>query len=157
MANKPDVHYVNRYVSGPAAPKLVPQTTPKKNPRLPRPRTRANQEMLLRVDPFAVVGVVVAVVLLVLMIVGVSRLNTRQEQLAANTQYIENLQAENAELQELYQSGYDLEEIERIAQALGMVPKDTLVHESIQVTTPVPVEQPSRWENFWNFVTGLFA
>ena len=157
MANKPDIHYVNRYVSGTAAPKIVPQTTPKKNPRLPRPRTRVNREMLLRVDPFAVVGVAVAVVLLVLMFVGVSRLNTRQEELAANTQHLENLQAENAELQELYRSGYDLEEIERIAQALGMVPKDTLVHESIQVTTPAPVEQPSRWENFWDFVTGLFA
>ncbi len=157
MANKPDVRYINRYVAGSAAPKLVPQTTPQKKPRLPKPRTRAKQELLLRIDPVAIAGIVVAVVLLVLMIVGVSRLNTRQAELSANTQYLENLQAENVELEELYKAGYDLEEIERIALALGMVPKDTLVHEKIQVTTPAPVEEPSRWENFWNFVAGLFA
>ena len=157
MANKPDIHYVNRYVSGTAAPKLVPQTIPKKNPKLPKPRTRAKQELLLRIDPVAIAGIVVAVVLLILMIVGVSSLSARQADLAAKTQYLENLQAENVELQEMYQSGYDLEEIERIALALGMVPKDTLVHETIQVTTPAPVEEPSRWENFWDFVAGLFA
>ena len=157
MANQTDIRYVNRYVAGTAAPKLVPQPERQKKPRLPKPRSRAKQELLLRVDPFAIAGVVTAVVLLVLMLVGVSRLSTRQEELAANTQYLEKLQTENAELKEIYTSGYDLEEIERIALALGMVPKDTLVHEKIQVTTPAPVEEPSRWENFWNFVAGLFA
>lgn len=157
MASKPDIRYINRYVAGTAAPKLVPQTAPQKKPRLPKPRTRAKQELLLRIDPVAIAGIVVAVVLLVLMIVGLTRLNTRQEELSANVQYLEQLQGENAELKDLYEAGYDLEEIERIALALGMVPKDTLVHEKIQVTTPAPVEQPSRWENFWDFVTGLFA
>ncbi|MBO5891390.1 MAG: hypothetical protein J6Q30_01580 [Oscillospiraceae bacterium] len=157
MASKPDIRYINRYVSGTAAPKLVPQTTPQKKPRLPKPRTRTKQELLLRIDPVAIAGIAVAMVLLVLMIVGVSRLNARQAELSANTQYLEELQTENVELKDLYQSGYDLEEIERIALALGMVPKDTLVHETIQVTTPAPVEEPSRWENFWDFVAGLFA
>lgn len=157
MANQPDIRYVNRYVAGTAAPKLVPRPERQKKPRLPRPRSRAKQELLLRIDPFAIAGVVTAVVLLVLMLVGVSQLSARQEELAANTQYLEQLQAENAELKEIYTSGYDLEEIERIALALGMVPKDTLVHEQIQVITPEPVEEPTRWENFWSFVAGLFA
>lgn len=157
MASKPDVRYINRYVSGSAAPKLVPQNTPQKKAKLPKPRTRAKQELLVRIDPFAIVGVVVAVVLLVLMFVGMSRLSAQRAELAVNTQYLEKLQAENAELKELYESGYDLEEIERIALALGMVPKDTLVHEKIEVTDPIPVEEPTRWENFWNFVKGLFA
>ena len=157
MANKPDIRYINYYVSGTAAPNLVPRPVRKKKPQLPKPRVREQRELLLQVDPFAIGGIVVAAVLLVLMCVGVTRLYTQKAEIAANVQYLEKLQAENVELQDTYTAGYDLEEIERIAIALGMVPKDTLAHDNISVTIPVPVQEPTRWENFWNFVTGLFA
>ena len=157
MANKPEIRYINHYISGTAAPKLVPQPTRQKKPRLPKPQTRGNHELLLQVDPVAIAGIIVAVVLLVLMTVGVSRLYERRAEVSASAKYLELLQAENVQLKDTYTAGYDLEEIEKLALTLGMVPKDTLVQEQIQVTLPRPVQQPSRWENFWSFVTGLFA
>lgn len=157
MANKPDIRYINYYVSGTAAPNLVPRPTRQKKPQLPKPRVREERELLVQVDPFAIAGIVVATVLLVLMCVGVTRLYAQKAAVSANVQYLEKLQTENVQLNDTYSSSYDLEEIEKIALALGMVPKDTLVHDEISVSMPIPVQKPTRWENFWNFVTGLFA
>ncbi len=157
MANKPDIRYINYYISGTAAPNLAPQPTRRKKPQLPKPRVREERELLVQFDPFAIAGIVVAVVLLVLMCVGVTRLYAYRAEVSANAQYLERLQAQNVQLQDTYTSGYNLEEIEKIAIALGMVPKDTLVREEIQVTIPAPQQEPTRWENFWSFVTGLFA
>ena len=157
MANKPDIRYINYYVSGTAAPNLVPKPIRQKKPQLPKPRIRENRELVLQIDPFAIAGIVVATMLLVLMCVGVARLHTRQAEVSANIQYLEKLQSENIELKDTYAAGYNLEEVEKIALALGMVPKDTLIHEGINVTVPTPVQEPTRWENFWSFVAGLFA
>jgi hypothetical protein len=157
VANKPEVRYINHYISGTAAPKLVPQPVRQKKPRLPKPKAQENRELLLQVDPVAIVGILVAAVMLVLMVVGVSRLYDQRAQVNISAGYLEQLQAENAQLKDTYAAGYDLEEIERLALALGMVPKDTLVQEQIQVSFPRPVEEPTRWENFWSFVKGLFA
>ena len=157
MANKPDIRYINYYVSGTAAPNLVPKPVRRKKPQLPKPRVRENRELLLQVDPFAIAGIAVAAVLLVLMCVGVTRLYTQKAEVSANVQYLEKLQAEQVQLQGTYTAGYDLEEVKKIALALGMVPKDTLIHDEVSVTIPTPVQESTRWENFWNFVTGLFA
>ena len=157
MANKPDIRYINYYISGTAAPNLAPRPTRQKKPQLPKPRVREDRELLLQIDPFAIAGIVVAAVLLVLMCVGVTRLYAQKAEVSANVQYLEKLQTENVQLQDTYAAGYNLEEIEKIALALGMVPKDSLVREEIQVTVPAPQQEPTRWENFWSFVTGLFA
>ena len=69
----------------------------------------------------------------------------------------EQLKAENLELKDTYAAGYDLEEIKEIVTAIGMVPKDEIPREEIHVVIPQPQREPSRWENFWSFVTGLFA
>lgn len=157
MARKPDIRYINQYISGTAAPNLVPQPVRRKKIQLPKPRVRENRELLLQVDPFAIAGIVVAAILLVLMFVGVTRLYAQRAEVSASAQYLEKLQTENVQLKDTYTAGYDLEEIERIALALGMVPKDTLIQDHIHVKVPAPVQEPTRWENFWNFVTGLFA
>lgn len=157
MAKKPEIRYINYYISGTAAPNLVPQPTRQKKPRLPKPQTREDRELLLHVDPFAIAGILVAAVLMVLMAVGVTRLHDRQAELSVSTKYLEQLQAKNVQLKDTYAAGYDLEEIEKLALTLGMVPKDTLVQTQIHVTMPEPVQEPTRWENFWSFVTELFA
>ena len=157
MAKKTQIRYINQYVSGTAAPKLVPQPVRQKKPRLPKPQAQENRELLLRIDPVAIAGIAVAAVLLILMCVGVTRLYAQKAALSTNAQYLEQLQGENVQLKDTYAAGYDLKEIEKLALALGMVPKDTLVQEQIQVKVPAPVQEPTRWENFWSFVTGLFA
>lgn len=157
MAGKPDVRYINYYISGTAAPNLAPQPVRQKKPRLPKPRAREDRELVLQLDPVAIAGIVVAVVLLVMMAVGLSRLYTRQAELSVSTQYLEQLKTENQQLKDTYAAGYDLEEIEKLAAAIGMVPKEELPQVQIQVVVPRPQQEPTRWESFWSFLTGLFA
>ena len=157
MANKPEIRYINYYTSGTAARKVEPQPERQKKPRLPKPRSAAGRELVLRVDPVANAGILVAAVLIVLMAVGVTHLYEQQEQVRIAQQYLEQLKAENQQLQQTYANGYDLEEIEKYAVAMGMVPKDTLSQGTIHVVLPKPQEQPSAWEEFWSFVKGMFA
>ena len=157
MAGKSDIRYINHYISGTAAPNLAPQPERRKKTRLPKPRAQVRQELVLQVDPVAIFGIAVAAVMLVLMAVGVNRLFERQAEVSVSTQYLEQLKAENLELKDTYAAGYDLEEIKEIVTAIGMVPKDEIPREEIHVVIPQPQREPSRWENFWSFVTGLFA
>ena len=157
MAYKPEIRYINYYTSGTAARKIEPQPEKQKKVRLPKPRAAVGRELLLRVDPIAIAGILVAVVLIVLMAVGVTQLYERQEQVRIAEQYLEQLKAENQQLQQEFANGYDLEEIKQYALAMGLVPKDSLSQSTIHVVLPKPQEEPSAWEEFWSFVVGMFA
>ena len=67
MARKQESRYIQYYV-GTAAPKLVPQL-PKKN-KTKLPKVYKQQSYTVQVDPLALGGIVVSVVMLVLMAVG---------------------------------------------------------------------------------------
>ena len=62
-----------------------------------------------------------------------------------------------AERKEIYHDAYNLEEIEKTAMALGMVPVDQVAHRTIDVTAPMPEENISLWEQVGTFLSGLFA
>jgi len=63
---------------------------------------------------------------------------------------------ENAELMTAYQEGYDLEEVETMALALGMVPNTQV--RTVRMDVPGVAEETSGpWEQVWIFLTGLFA
>ena len=154
MARQPEIKYINAYVSGSMAYQLdVPEC--KKQVKLPK--MRRQKKMVVALDPVAVGGIVVAVAMLVLLLVGVTRLQNARTEVVQLQMYVSYLQQENAELQDTYASGYDLEEIEKIALAMGMVPSSEVKHISVAVTVPYEEPQPTAWESFYTFLTGLFA
>lgn len=155
MAKKQAIQYINAYVSGSTAYELTPKPAPKKRVRLPKPRRE--QKLLLRIYPAAVLGITAAVVLLVMLTAGVLQLQSARKEVAALETYIQTLNQENARLQQQYENGYDLEEIEKIATAMGYVPITQVPTIPIQVDVPQPVQQPNKWEEFWAFLTELFA
>lgn len=155
MAKKTEVRYINYYTSGSAARQVQPEPEKKPKVRLPRPPKR--RQITLHVDLVAVGGIAVALVLLVAMVVGFTQLRAQQRQTEALRWYTEQLQLENQQLQEAYASGYDLEEIRQIAQAMGMVPIEEVPRQPIHVVQPVQTPEPTAWENFCAFLTGLFA
>lgn len=154
MAQLSKVQYVQYYTDGSAARKMAPRTRYKTGKL---PRVRRQKRLMLYVDPVAIAGIAVALVMLVLMIVGVAQLRSAQEQTAAMAKYVETLEQENQLLQNTYTSGYDLEEIERMALALGMVPEDQVQHITLQVPAVQLQEEPNGFSRFWSFLTGLFA
>lgn len=155
MARYPDVRYVQFYTAGSAARKLeIP--TPFKTER--KPKVRKQSKAVVRIDPLAALGVATAAVMLILMLVGLVRLQAAKQEYAVMEQYVESLQAENKTLQQAYDSGYDIEEVERTALALGMVPAEQVQQIPIQVSV---VETEPETVGFWDrvsaFLTGLFA
>lgn len=155
MAMKPDVRYIRLYTDGSAARKIQPVSL-KNTIRLPK--VNRKKRLVLKIDPVAALGMAVAAVMMVLMLIGVAQLNATQQQEAVMAEYVETLKTENEFLQNTYSTGYDLEEVEQQALALGMVPKEQV--QKVSVSIPQDVEQvpaPNAWERFCIFLTDLFA
>lgn len=156
MARINEIQYVNFYTAGSAAFKYEPTPLPKKK-QASLPKMRRKKRILVHVDPITVLGMCLTVVMLVMMVSGMVRLNAlhhQQEQMAA---YVSALEQENAQLQTRYEAGYDWDEIRQLAAAMGMVPAEQAQRVQIQVADEVIETEPSAWENFCAFLSGLFA
>lgn len=152
MARKAQIQYVSFYSAGSAAyqVELNPAT---KKAKLPAPR-RAKRKVVY-VDPVAIAGIFVAVVMLVVMLVGLVQFGAAHNRKMELENYVISLQQRNESLEETYYAGFDPEEIRSIALARGMIPA-----EQAQVLyVPAQEEEPQTQENrsLWAFLTDLFA
>lgn len=156
MARKAEVRYINFYNVGSSAYKLDTMPTPKKQAK-PLPKQRKAQKILLRVDPIAVGGVLIACVMMILMVVGLFQLSSAKKQAVQMQTYVLKLEAENKALDTQYRAGFDPEEVRQIATQMGMVPAEQA--QQIQITVPVtePVQEPTVWDRVHTFLVGLFA
>jgi cell division protein FtsL len=153
MARKEEIRYIQFYTDGSAAK----QITPRWPVAAPKKKSAQKKKQIVYVDPLALGGIVVAVVMLALMIVGVCKLNAVQQEATQMQTYVETLKAENVTLKQRYSEECDLEAIEQTALALGMIPVEEA--QQIQITVQLPHEEtePSFWDNIGVFLTGLFA
>ncbi|MBR7122353.1 MAG: hypothetical protein IKC95_02740 [Oscillospiraceae bacterium] len=154
MARQFDVQYVRFYTDGSAAKQVNP-VAPLKTIKLPK--VKKHKRLVIAIDPVAIMGIVMAAVMLVLMTVGVVQLNNSRKELQTMTEYVEALQEEKVSLEQTFSQGYDLEEIQRTALALGLVPKEQVQHITIRVPEAQTEEEPGAWERLYIFLTGLFA
>ena len=118
---------------------------------------RKEKKTVIAIDPVAIGGIVVAVAMLVLLLVGFVRLQDARAEVLALENYVTALEQKNEELQDTYAAGYDLAEIEKIALAMGLVPSSQVEHLTIEVMIPQEATEPTAWESFYAFLTGLFA
>ena len=125
MAINSDVHYVRYYTAGSAARELAPQVPLRTKTA---PKARKQRKSIIYIDPVAIIGVVTAIIMVAVMILGVVQLNQLKEEASAMQSYMLDLKAENAEMTTQYREGYDLEAVEKTASALGMVPADQVTH-----------------------------
>ncbi len=154
MTQKMNVQYVHFYTDGSAARKVAP-VAPIETMKLPK--VKKQKKIVLRVDPVSVAAIVMAAVMLVLMMVGVTQLHQVRQDAVAMEAYADTLRQENAQLSAEYSNGYDLEQIEQTALALGLVPQEQVRHVTVQVPQIQEEETPGTWERFYIFLTGLFA
>ncbi len=152
MANKYRSRYI-QYYAGSEAPKLV---FPKpRRPKTSLPKEVKQQSYTFWVDPLALGGIVVSVLLCVLMVVSYVTLQQEKAELEQVTAYVTALQTHNKDLEKDYAAGYDLEMIQQAALGLGMIPMEEAEHIRISVEKPAPEE--SSWQRLTRFLTGLFA
>ena len=160
MARKADIQYIQHfYTDGTAARKIAFHNAPKKAP-LPlfEPEMMESDEKIrVPVDPLAVVAIVAAAVLLVVMVANLLHFGALHRDQVALQEYVYMLSNENAQLQQTYQAGYDLAEIEAQALALGMVPAEQLQTVTINGRIPAQAAEPTFWEGVQQFFGELFA
>ena len=158
MAMQPDIQYVPFcYVDGTAARKVQHQPA-KKAYATPAPKRRQAKRKVIAVDPVAIGGIVVAVVMLVMLLAGFAEYTAMQEKNLQMQNYLTSLQLENAQLQQNFESNIDMEYVQDVADALGMVPAGEANQIQIQVQLPAhETQQLTLWETFTTFLAGLFA
>ena len=155
MARKPDICYINQYVSGSTACKLEQQPLSRKTAKLPK--LRQEQKVTFTIEPAAVLSIATAVVLLIVVLTGYFQFAKAEEDLRMMENYVSKLQQENQQLEEEYRQGYDLDEIREQALAMGMVPVSEVDRITVSVSVPTEEEPASTWDEIILFLTGLFA
>ncbi len=154
MAQRLDVQYIRFYTDGSAARQVQP-VAPLKTMKLPK--VKKTRRIVIPVDPIAIAGIVMAAVMMVLMVVGVVRLHDQQQQLQQMQSYVADLQVQNALLEDEFHNGYNIDEVEKTALALGLVPQEEVTCVTIKAPVTAEEEEPGSWERFYIFLTGLFA
>lgn len=158
MAMQPDIQYVPFcYVDGSTARKVQRQPE-KKASAAPVKKQRRAKRKVIAVDPVAIGGVLVAMVMLVMMLVGYVQYTICREQTRLMQDYVTSLQLENAQLQKNYDDSIDMDYVEEVADALGMVPAENAQQIHIDVQLPQQTtEEMTLWESITTFLAGLFA
>lgn len=158
MNYKGEIQYVRFYTAGNAVQKLETRADQKSGHRK-NGRSAANpvRKAPRVIEPFALAGTVIAVVMAVGVVFGFIQMNRVSRQKAAMENYIEAVTAANQSLQTQYEQGYDLEEVRITAEAMGLVPEDQVQHIKISVVEPVVEPEPTFWESLWGEIQELFA
>ena len=155
MANKPQIQYIHQfYTAGSEAQKVAPAHAPRRS-HSTLPKVAPREKIRVLVDPVALGGVVVAIAMLVLMVVGMVQYSHACEQHAVMEKYVTQLRDDNARLEHTYRSGFDIEEIRQQANALGMVPVSEAMTIQVEVTVPQPEKEPTLWDEIVWFFGGL--
>ena len=156
MSQKPKIQYVGQfYIHGSEARQLELQEKKKAKSKLPLERLRKMEVIYL--DPVAIFGIVTALVMLTVMILGVLQIRDDWQEYRVMSNYVSRLNSENAEMWADYRSQYDLEDIRAKAQAMGMVPKSELEVRTVYVTIPQPEPEMTWLEEIQWFLSGLLA
>lgn len=153
MIQKPKIQYIGQfYVHGSEARALELQEQ-KKQSKTKLPLAKLETVEKIYVDPIALAGIAVAVVMLVVMILGAIQLQEDWASYQQMADYVTELKTENARLTHIYRGGYDLEDIEMKALAMGLVPRSELKTITVSVTRP-EVQPVMTWDQkvvrFWN-------
>ena len=152
MVQKPKIQYIGQfYVYGSEARALELEQKKQAKTKLPLAKLETIEKIY--VDPVALAAIGVAVLMLVVMLFGAVRLQEDWNAYQQMHDYVTDLKTENAQLTHIYQGGYDLEDIEMKALAMGLVPRSEL--KTMTVTITIPEKEPVlTWDQkvvrFWN-------
>ena len=157
MNQKPKIQYVGQfYVHGSEARQLQLQEQ-KRQAKTKLPMARIQKIEKIYLDPVALIGIAVSVVMLVTMILGAVQIKRDWDQYEQVAAYVSELKRDNARKSHAYRASYDLDDIKNKALAMGMVPKSDLQTVAVEVTMPEPEAVLTRSEEIRLFLEGLFA
>ena len=157
MVQKPDIQYVTQFYSYGSEAKVLELKPVQKKQKKALPIAKPQQKIRIAVDPVAVAGILLAVVMIFVMAVSVNSYLETCDEYRTMTKRVITLQNINVEKQQDYKSLYDLDDIREKALALGMIPLEEAQVFTITPVIPEPEPEPAWWENISWFMKGLFA
>jgi len=144
MTRRSEVRYVQFYAEDRPASAPVRKSAKRKR-------------RIIYIDPLAIGGIAVALVMLALIFVGVTQLRQAQAQTEKMKFQVNALKAERTALEADFAAEVDLETVRWQAEALGMIPIEEAQHITVKAPELPQQEEPDGWERFYIFLTGLFA
>ena len=158
MAQKLRIEYVQFYTDGSAAKKVDVKPVEQKefDPIVFAPPVPYKRKKVF-IDPVAILGMLVAICMFFTITVGIIELRNAQIERYQMEQYVLHLSEIHTQRQEAFRAAYDMEEVDRTARALGMVPASEVSHKTIDMTLPVVEAEPTLLESAGTFLAGLFA
>ena len=155
MAQKAEIQYVGQfYVFGSEAPQ------PKPKPQKAKAKRRGmHLERLQKIyiDPVAVCGMIAAVVMLSLLIVGAYHLRDTRAAYDEMKSHLTEVKRKNATLEHTYRTSYDLEQIRQQAEKIGMVDGENGERFTVFFSLPKEEKEPTAWDDFIWLLSGLFS
>ena len=159
MAQKPykyNIEYIQKFYSYGSEAKVVEFKPVYQDTKPALPKQEKAPVTTIYIDPVAFCGLMVAVVMLVVMLAGIIQFNVVSEDYAIMERYLSQVREENILLKQEFSAGYDLEEVESAAVALGMIPIDQAQTIRLNVVTPQRESEPTVWDDIVWFLSGLF-
>ena len=154
MARKYTERYVRFYTVGSAAAKLE---TVERKAALPQYKTPEKRKPIA-IDPIALVGSAVAILLAVLMLVGFAQVAHTSARVHELQTQVMTLELEQEQLRQKYENGYDLEEVRAAAESMGMIPVEDAVHVRVEMPAEsVRIETLSWWDSMLLSLRQFFA
>ena len=154
MARKTTERYVRYYTFGSTAVKLDRRERKAALPEYKTPEKRKP----IAVDPIALVGSAVAVLLAVLMLVGFAQVAHTSAQVQKLQTQVMTLELEQEQLRQKYEAGYDLEEVRAAAESMGMIPVEDAIHVRVELPTDtIQIEHLSWWDSMLLSLRRFFA
>lgn len=154
MARKTTERYVRYYTFGSTAAKLDRRERKAALPEYKTPEKRKP----IAVDPVALVGSAVAVLLAILMLVGFAQVAHTSAQVHKLQTQVMTLELEQEQLRQKYEDGYDLEEVRAAAESMGMIPAEDAIHVRVQMPAEtVQIETLSWWDSMLLSLRSFFA
>lgn len=149
------------YYSSAARSLTLPQELPEEHVE-PARKKKVKVKAKTVVAPFALVGAIVALSLLVMMVFGYVQLYEARVRVGELNDQLTELQVENGKLRSGYESGIDLTLIELQAKQLGMkMPSsDQEVYLNISNTDcgeVIAVQNPNIFRQTWNAIESSFT
>ena len=157
MVQKPDIQYITQFYSYGSEAKVLELKPVKKKKKTALPKAIPDQKIRIMIDPVALAGIAIAIVLVVLMAVSVRGYLDVCHEYEVMTDHVITLQNTNVTRRMEYTSMYDLDDIKEKALALGMIPMEEAEVNTITPVIPEPEPETPWWENISWFLKGLFA
>ena len=158
MAQKPykhNIEYIQKYYSYGSEAKVLEIKPVYEEEPVVVPKKKREPVTNLCIDPLALCALMLSVVMLLMMITAFVQFRIDCQDHAVMTKYVNQLREDNILLHQSYNARVDLERIETMATALGMIPIDQAQTIRIKVEVPQPEPEPTVIDDIIWFLSGL--